>query len=880
MHRRPLPARLRVLAAGWIAAGLLLHPCAASDHADPMNLLNPFETQPDPEANITDLHAFIVDKEGKPVAPRQAEPGDQLVISLCVRRALTSFDPKRGRRASDSIALKLDDYTYRVHLDWNPAIGFFDEAEFQATKARLETELRALEEKYKDANEPPEELTEKAGELGTHLNNANAARAAQARYGGTFQRPSDIAGEASLEFKFRYHATDKPDTDSVSLVHKQLKGTWTGDREMTEVPAGGKPETGKINVQAGIFDDPFVFPRFFRRNVVGVVTMIPLDRLPVNVGQPGTRCPIVLWATTHENGRQIDHVGRSLRTQLPRFGYLNPLDPSKHVATIQRVQRSPSLVEDAFSTFVGPLFAHRHFDDVPDVMIYDLNQPAIFPNGRTYEDDVARILAEGGETLLLELSYAESEQFPRATENDKAFRRDFPFLAERWTTDMISKAGPGTAFVRNNGQWGLRPYDALGEVRAEASFAPATEKKLLVLKIAGVLAVLGVLGAVLGLGYYLGRHRGLKEAGMPADEGQGAQPGEDTAAGSCFAELEEALIEPATCRPYRGPGVSSDTPLPRHKVSFWKVAMGILPWGKPSLLAAASRRTVKVRTDLRWGKDKKGVQRLIHPNGICLSGEWIIDGIKKDGGFGPTGYTGWFEQGRTGLVIARWSPARSETRRGHWRSNGLTGKIYPTTDKSDRSVTKSASFFTQEDLGGTKAEYINQMEFRNGPDLHAWRRGKGVFSLILSGLVFARVNVNGVIRQLHEIAELSPQGAEPVAKPRCPTFMRLKVISEFKSDAADVRDEILEHIYGKDYPNPQRELILAIEVTNHPQDQPDISPLAPKIERMIPDEKWQRIGRLVFKRAACGYNGDFVVHFHHPAWRTDPNDPDTQAPVK
>jgi hypothetical protein len=40
---------------------------------------------------------------------------------------------------------------------------------------------------------------------------------------------------------------------------------------------------------------------------------------------------------------------------------------------------------------------------------------------------------------------------------------------------------------------------------------------------------------------------------------------------------------------------------------------------------------------------------------------------------------------------------------------------------------------------------------------------------------------------------------------------------------------------------------------------------------------WKRIGRLVFREAVASYNGDFVLHFHHPVWRDDRNDPATVA---
>jgi hypothetical protein len=60
---------------------------------------------------------------------------------------------------------------------------------------------------------------------------------------------------------------------------------------------------------------------------------------------------------------------------------------------------------------------------------------------------VAKPLADAGETLLFELSLAESKQFPRATTNDKPFRKDFPYLAEPWTQqEVLDHAAIGTEF--------------------------------------------------------------------------------------------------------------------------------------------------------------------------------------------------------------------------------------------------------------------------------------------------------------------------------------------------------------------------------------------------------------------------------------------------
>ena len=82
-----LKPTLRLLA-GLLLLFFGLSAGRASDHADPMSL-NAFALQEEPAANITDLHAFIVDAEGKRVT--EGDPsatGDALILSLCVRRAL------------------------------------------------------------------------------------------------------------------------------------------------------------------------------------------------------------------------------------------------------------------------------------------------------------------------------------------------------------------------------------------------------------------------------------------------------------------------------------------------------------------------------------------------------------------------------------------------------------------------------------------------------------------------------------------------------------------------------------------------------------------------------------------------------------------------
>ena len=89
----------------------------------------------------------------------------------------------------------------------------------------------------------------------------------------------------------------------------------------------------------------------------------------------------------------------------------------------------------------------------------------------------------------------------------------------------------------------------------------------------------------------------------------------------------------------------------------------------------------------------------------------------------------------------------------------MVGKLFPTTDPDHLDPLPTANFMTQEDIGGSDTEYINDAELRNAPDLTLSRRGAGAALLLLVGLVFNRVDKEPGVRQLYPIAELGkPRG--------------------------------------------------------------------------------------------------------------------------
>jgi len=231
--------------------------------------------------------------------------------------------------------------------------------------------------------------------------------------------------------------------------------------------------------------------------------------------------------------------------------------------------------------------------------------------------------------------------------------------------------------------------------------------------------------------------------------------------GSRFAEVREAIFATPYQRVWGAEGVP---PLPKYKVTLWSVLRGILSFGKRYIFEQAVARAVDSHADLRWGSDGKGFRRLLHPNGVCLTGVWKIT---ED-----TDYSGYFRKGSEALVIGRYSTCCTENRRGHTRSLALVGKLFPTNDAEHTQLLRTASFLTQQDIGGDRVDYINDAELRNAPDVHGFRRGLGVPILLITGLVFRRVDKEPAQRQLYQIAELGKPEGEPT---RTPKFMRLLV---------------------------------------------------------------------------------------------------------
>ncbi len=243
------------------------------------------------------------------------------------------------------------------------------------------------------------------------------------RYGGTVENPEDIEADLSIVFRLNDDATPV-------RGYPGIHGPLTGQ--------------GDVKAHTGVHDDPFIFPRFEKKNVVAMVVSIPFSSFPAG------RRDWLIWATSSKAGKEkpIDHVGRSNRTQLGRLDFLNTLPPSGHLRAIEKKLVGGQKIQNGLMHLVGHLPALggisglfeyvlqvREYDPFPDVMIFSAGRESGFPNGRRLTDDVAARTCEMGDCVLQELAFKEGG-YPRRTVNDTPgdapFPGPFPYLAEAW----------------------------------------------------------------------------------------------------------------------------------------------------------------------------------------------------------------------------------------------------------------------------------------------------------------------------------------------------------------------------------------------------------------------------------------------------------------
>ncbi|MFP3939394.1 MAG: hypothetical protein ACLF0P_03725 [Thermoanaerobaculia bacterium] len=274
--------------------------------------------------------------------------------------------------------------------------------------------------------------------------------------------------------------------------------------------------------------------------------------------------------------------------------------------------------------------------------------------------------------------------------------------------------------------------------------------------------------------------------------------------GGTYREVKEA----AFAGPYDG--------LPYH--------LGIRP-GTILQFLNDSARNMHDRRDIRPYYDK-----LIHANGVCFAGRWRIDR--------PSPYTGYFATGSEGLLVARASVAGPLIKRGHRRSFGIAGKVFPTLDPDEKVWV--GNFVTVSHLSGSRAKHITEIEMLNNPTV-----GLDPAANLINRVIFRVMDTRPGYRQLFPISTLGVPPGEPVVTP---DLLMLRVAEGTPQiDAEDFRDELrLEHY-------PDGKLVYEIHVKN------------------FDEEAWTRLGVLELTEYAISEGSDKRLHFWIP--RDLPNPP-------
>jgi hypothetical protein len=242
-------------------------------------------------------------------------------------------------------------------------------------------------------------------------------------------------------------------------------------------------------------------------------------------------------------------------------------------------------------------------------------------------------------------------------------------------------------------------------------------------------------------------------------------------------------------------------------------------------LSQAASRTINNRADTL-----PRFQKLVHPNGICFAGKWIIDEKTK--------YTGYFAEGSEALIIARASVALSDTKKGSRRAFGMAGKLFPTAIRTHSTPLKTGNFFVVDDLGGTKrSSFITAPLVNNPPVTLSGTSFTEKAIGAITGLIFNNTDKSPGVRQLYEISELGMSNPKKAVTPK---FMRITGSEDNQKFASksDFRDDLRLENYNGD-------LTFNIYVSNG-------------------SRSWKRIGRIEFDEDAASDSCDHRLHFHHP----------------
>lgn len=226
------------------------------------------------------------------------------------------------------------------------------------------------------------------------------------------------------------------------------------------------------------------------------------------------------------------------------------------------------------------------------------------------------------------------------------------------------------------------------------------------------------------------------------------------------------------------------------------------------------------------------LEKLLHPNGICVAGKWKITQ--------PTHYTGGFAHGAEMLFIGRVSVAMQDTTFQGRRGFGLAGKLFPTMSKTEKVQTQN--FFSVDVLLGRKQQSLLSSAMTNSPE-----SGLNFATIGFAGLAvkldkaLKAADINPLFRPVKNIASLGGVPHHEIREPQFAqyTFSR----GTMTNQQPDFRNELSQAL------SDNKVLSIDISVADG---------------NSIKEAQWKTIGTIQIEKALVSYGCDRRLHFAHP----------------
>lgn len=251
-----------------------------------------------------------------------------------------------------------------------------------------------------------------------------------------------------------------------------------------------------------------------------------------------------------------------------------------------------------------------------------------------------------------------------------------------------------------------------------------------------------------------------------------------------------------------------------------------------SHLTKDARRTLADPRDL-LGNDRG--QKLLQANGICFSGQWLIDQGSE--------FSGLYTSGTQVPVIVRASVSFSGTKQNERRAFGLAVKLLP----DDLGLSPSLNLFTLHSVGGVKTKHLLDLSVDNEPPLGRIPRFQDITTALkLKSVLLKADKEAGSVKPSVTFRTVAPLAAyKEETQINSPRWIRFSAANEARADKQDFRDELRV----ENYPNGQ--LVYNIEAGSHH-----------KLKKS--KAQWQTIGQLILSESVTSKACDTQLHFAHP----------------